>query len=107
MGDNRISMEKTVNVHNVRYVIVCGVCYLRVEDVAVLIRELGSTEETDVRNRLNDAASNLASAQNLTNGPSPSGDPIALPCICPDPPFHFSEKCLRHGENIASHFEVK
>ncbi len=33
--------------------------YLRVEDVADFIRSLGATEETDVRNRLNQAADNL------------------------------------------------
>lgn len=44
----------------VRFVMVRGVSYLRAEDVAEYIRRLGSTEETDVRTRLNEAASNLA-----------------------------------------------
>lgn len=39
-----------------RYVIVRGVRYIHEEDVALLIRELGSGEETDVRNRLNQGA---------------------------------------------------
>jgi hypothetical protein len=33
--------------------------YVRVEDVAYLIREFGSSEETDVRNRANELAANL------------------------------------------------
>lgn len=43
----------------VRYVVVGGARYLRVDDVATLIREIGSTEETDVRTRLYKAAYNL------------------------------------------------
>lgn len=39
-----------------RYVEVRGVRYLRLEDVATFIRELGGGEETDVRNRLKEAA---------------------------------------------------
>lgn len=42
-----------------RYVTVRGVRYLRVEDVALFVRDLGSTEPTDTRNRLNEAARNL------------------------------------------------
>jgi hypothetical protein len=33
--------------------------YLRLEDVAAFVRDIGATEETDVRNRLNDAAINI------------------------------------------------
>lgn len=39
-----------------RYVEVRGVRYLRLEDVATFIRELSGGEETDVRNRLKEAA---------------------------------------------------
>ena len=42
-----------------RFVDVRGARYLRVDDVAAFIRELGGTEETDVRNRLNEAADHL------------------------------------------------
>lgn len=44
----------------VRYVIVRGVRYLHAEDVAALIREVGTTEETDVRNRLNELAERVS-----------------------------------------------
>lgn len=44
---------------NIRFVVVRGVQYLRVEDVAEYIRELGSGEETDVHNRLNEGAQSL------------------------------------------------
>ncbi len=40
-----------------RSVEVRGVRYLRVEDVAAFLYCLGATEETDVRNRLDEAAS--------------------------------------------------
>jgi hypothetical protein len=46
---------------NVRFVTVRGVRYLRVDDVAGLLRDLGATEATDVRNRLDKAARNLES----------------------------------------------
>jgi len=42
-----------------RYVEVRGVRYLRLEDVAAFVRALGSTEETDVRNRLDEAVSRI------------------------------------------------
>ena len=42
-----------------RFVDVRGVRYLRLDDVAAFIRELGGGEETDVRSRLNEAADNL------------------------------------------------
>lgn len=44
-----------------RYVTVRGVRYLRLEDVATYIRELEGGEETDVRNRLKEAAHQIAS----------------------------------------------
>lgn len=44
---------------NIRFKTVHGVRYLRAEDVAKFIAELASTEETDVRNRFNEAAFNL------------------------------------------------
>lgn len=39
-----------------RFVEVRGVRYLRLDDVVAFLRELGGTEETDVRNRLEEAA---------------------------------------------------
>lgn len=39
-----------------RFVEVRGVRYLRLDDVAAFLHALGSTEETDVRNRLDEAA---------------------------------------------------
>lgn len=47
----------------VRFVTVKGVRYLRVEDVAAYILELGGGEETDVRNRMKQAASALIAAR--------------------------------------------
>lgn len=44
---------------NIRTVTARGVRYLRAEDVATLLREIGSTEATDVRNRLYQMANNL------------------------------------------------
>jgi hypothetical protein len=44
---------------SLRFVDVHGVRYLRLEDVAAFVRELGGSEETDVRNRLNEAADYL------------------------------------------------
>ena len=41
---------------NLRFVVVRGARYLRLDDVASLLRDLGSTEETDVRRRLDEAA---------------------------------------------------
>jgi hypothetical protein len=43
-----------------RFVEIRGVRYVRLNDVTALIRELGSTEETDVRERLNEAARRIA-----------------------------------------------
>jgi len=45
-----------------RIVVAHGVRYLRFDDVATFIRELGSGEETDVRNRLNEAARRITLA---------------------------------------------
>ena len=42
-----------------RFVNVRGVPYLRLEDVASFLRDLGGGEETDVRRRLEKAADNL------------------------------------------------
>ena len=42
-----------------RYVTLHGVVYYRAEDVAEYVRTLGATEETDVRNRLHEAATHL------------------------------------------------
>jgi hypothetical protein len=47
---------------NLRCVTVRGVHYLRIEDVAEFIRELGGSEETDVRWRHEEAASYLLAA---------------------------------------------
>jgi hypothetical protein len=46
-----------------RFVEVRGVRYLRLDDVASFVRELGNAEETDVRNRLAEAAVQLVRAQ--------------------------------------------
>lgn len=43
----------------IRFVVVRGVKYLRLEDVQEYLRTLGNTEEVDVRQRLNVAAQNL------------------------------------------------
>jgi hypothetical protein len=42
-----------------RFVVVRGVRYLRIDDVAAFVRELGGGEETDVRRRLHEAADSL------------------------------------------------
>lgn len=44
---------------DIRFVVVRGVRYLRVDDVADYIRELGGSEETNVRNRLEQATTEL------------------------------------------------
>lgn len=49
---------------NVRFITYQGNIYLRKEDIIEYIRELGSTEETDVRERLLQAALNLNKVQN-------------------------------------------
>lgn len=50
-----------------RCIMVKGVVYYRDEDVAEYLRTLGSTEETDVRNRLNEAAAHLVTPANEQN----------------------------------------
>ena len=42
-----------------RYIRANGATYFRAEDVAAYIRSLGATEDTDVRTRLNAAASEV------------------------------------------------
>jgi hypothetical protein len=42
-----------------RFVEIGGVKYLRVDDVASFLRELGGGEETDVRRRLDEAAARI------------------------------------------------
>lgn len=44
---------------DLRFVRANGNVYLRNEDVARLLREIGATEETDVRNRLEQAAQSV------------------------------------------------
>jgi hypothetical protein len=41
---------------NLRFVVVRGIRYLRLDDVMILLRELSSTEDTDTRRRLDEAA---------------------------------------------------
>jgi len=54
---------------NIRHVVIKKAVYLRVEDVAEYIRELGGSEETDVRNRLKKAADIISqSASDMLNG---------------------------------------
>ena len=43
----------------IRYVLVKGEKYLRLEDVVDYMRAIADTEETDVRNRLYEAVQNL------------------------------------------------
>ena len=43
-----------------RFVTVKGAVYFRAEDVANFVETLGATEETDVRNRLRQAARNMS-----------------------------------------------
>lgn len=49
---------------NIRYVMVHGVKYFRQENMVNFILELSSGEETDVRNRLTEAAVNLNKRSN-------------------------------------------
>ena len=50
----------SVKIFPFRFVEVRGEKYLRLEDVAAFVRELGGCEETDVRNRLCEAADSIA-----------------------------------------------
>jgi len=49
---------------NIRCIEINGIVYLRREDVIDLIKDVGSTEETDVRNRLYKLADNLGMKEN-------------------------------------------
>jgi len=49
---------------NIRTVTVKDVKYLRAEDVAEYLLELAATEETDTRNRIEQAARNLIGESN-------------------------------------------
>lgn len=46
-------------IKQVRFLEVKGVRYLCAADVSDYVREIAASEETDVRNRLNEAANNL------------------------------------------------
>lgn len=48
---------------DVRYVIVKGVRYLRVEDVALYFHLVAAGEETDVRRRIDEAVTNLSGSR--------------------------------------------
>ena len=50
----------------IRFVTVNGKRYLFVDDVAVAIKEVAATEETDTRNRLNKLANNIQKSFHLT-----------------------------------------
>ena len=49
-----------MNQHNIRFLEVQGVLYLRAKDVKEYLLALAGGEETDVRNRISQAAENLA-----------------------------------------------
>lgn len=51
----RVTKERA----DVRFVLVKGVRYLRADDVATYLAGIAATEETDVRNRLNEVVRNL------------------------------------------------
>ena len=51
---------------HIRFVTVNGKKYLFVDDVAVVIKEVAATEETDTRNRLNALANNIQQSSRLT-----------------------------------------
>lgn len=53
------TMSDTEETSNIRFIMHKGVKYLRAEDVAKFIAEAASGEETDVRNRFNEAAFSL------------------------------------------------
>lgn len=48
-----------MNPKNIRLVKVHGVIYLHVNDVVELLNDFASSEETDVRNRLNELIRNI------------------------------------------------
>lgn len=49
-----------------RYIKTHGTKYLRLEDVCDLLREFGGSEETDVRNRIDELIINLTRSKDLT-----------------------------------------
>ena len=53
-------MKDTPEIAPFRVVTSRGAAYLHAEDVIAYIRRLGGSEETDVRDRLNRAADNIA-----------------------------------------------
>ena len=59
-GPSLVRCTPPTDIMDLRTVVVRGALYLRVEDVASLIMEVGGTEPTDTRNRLNELAHNLA-----------------------------------------------
>ena len=56
-------LEHTEPKFQMRHVLANGTTYLRLEDVVTYIQQIAATEETDVRNRLNEAASNLSAGR--------------------------------------------
>lgn len=50
-----------------RFIELNGSKYVRVDDVAAFINELAATEETDTRNRLQQAARNLLKPKPIAN----------------------------------------
>lgn len=53
------------DIKQIRIVRSNGAVYLRAEDVATLIEDMGSGEETDVRNRLKEGARNILKASGV------------------------------------------
>jgi hypothetical protein len=44
---------------DIRYIVIKGTTYVRLGDIISYVEEIAATEETDVRNRLRQATSNL------------------------------------------------
>lgn len=60
MNDAKMDWVPPRAKQEIRFVVLSGgKKYLRAEDVAAFIREIGGAEETDVRNRLEEAARKL------------------------------------------------
>lgn len=59
-----------MSVENVRFVTVKGVRYLRDEDVSALINDVGATEPTDTRTRLEELARNILKPVPAAPGPA-------------------------------------
>lgn len=55
----RVKVTELANFSEIRYIINRNKKYLLEDDVIDYLRELAGSEETDVRNRLNQAASNI------------------------------------------------